>query len=297
MVYEGLIMGFNTKGAAQGGAQGAAAGSSAGPWGAAIGAIGGAAIGAFASNSSSYKSYKYARKLQSQAAALNYKYAEKSALNSPSWNRDGLESAGYNPMLAVQNSTAGANSSWTSANGSNSFDMSQGMTAGVSNAHSVQRLMNETNQAESLSDAYYATADKAKAEKAEISARLPFVPKRQRAEIAQIEGDVQLMEAKRHYMEEQVALQEAGLTVQQEANANQAEYNRILKNSSPSGKSQSFRNYTDGVRNIFSGVGDIIHGRNDNYEYYTDTREVTNGPKGRSSEKVTSKRSGKRKRR
>lgn len=200
-------MSINTQGAVQGGVQGGAAGSSFGPWGAAIGAIGGAAIGAFSSNSSSYKSYKYARKLQEQAARLNYDYAQKSALNSPSWNRFGLESAGYNPMLAVQNSTSGANSSWTSNGGSTAFDMSQGISSGVANAQSFQRLKNETQQAESVSDANYATADKAKAEKAEISARLPYVSKRQKAEIANLEADAQLAEAQKHNLKERIELE------------------------------------------------------------------------------------------
>lgn len=178
-----------------------------------------AGIGALSSNASAYKQYKYQSALQSQAAKLNYDYSLKSAKNMPSATRQGLESGGYNPMLAVQNATSGANSSWTSAGQSTAPDYNAGITQGVANAQSFQRLKNETEQAESVTDANYATADKVKAEKAEITARLPFVSKRQKAEIAQIEADAQLLEAKKHYLSEDIAVRQAGVNVQQEANA------------------------------------------------------------------------------
>lgn len=151
-------------------------------------------------------SYGQQKKLAKYNAKLNYEYAEKSARNSPTWNRVGLESAGYNPMLAVQNSTSGANSSWTSSQSANTPDIAGGIASGVANAQSLQRLKNETNQAESVSDANYATADKAKAEKAEISARLPYVSKRQKAEIANLEAEAQLAEAQKHNLKERIEL-------------------------------------------------------------------------------------------
>lgn len=172
----------------------------------AIGSLGSSVIGAIAANASSFKQFKYQRELQKQAAKLNYQYAQKTAENSPSWNRQGLEAAGYNPMLAVQNATSGANSSWTSAQSVNAPDIAGGISDGIANAQSFQRLKNETNQAESVSDVNYATADKAKAEKAEISARLPYVSKRQKAEIANLEADAQLAEAQKHNLKERLEL-------------------------------------------------------------------------------------------
>lgn len=165
-----------------------------------------AGIGALSANASSKKQFKYQSALQAQAAKLNYDYSLKSAQNMPSATREGLESGGYNPMLAVQNATSGANSSWTSAGQSTAPDYNAGITQGVANAQSFQRLKNETNQAESASDANYATADKAKAEKAEISARLPFVSRRQKAEIANLEADAQLAEAQKHNLKERLEL-------------------------------------------------------------------------------------------
>lgn len=172
----------------------------------AIGSIAGSLIGAGGSVSGAGLSYKQQKALQANQAKLNYEYAEKSSLNQPTWNRAGLESAGYNPMLAVQNSTSGANSSWTSAQSSNPPDISGGITQGIANAQSFQRLKNETQQSESVSDANYANADKLKAEKAEISARLPFVPKFERARIAKLEADSQLLEATKHNLKERLEL-------------------------------------------------------------------------------------------
>lgn len=192
--------------AADGAVGGAAAGSIAGPIGTAVGAIGGALVGALGSNASSYKQYKYNKALQSQAAKLNYDYSIKSAKNTPSAMRYGLESAGYNPMLAVQNSTSGANSNWTSNSSVSAPDYNSGITQGISNAQSFQRLANETMQAESASDANYANADKAKAEKAEITARLPFIPERQRKEIVKLEADTQFIEAQKHNLKERLDL-------------------------------------------------------------------------------------------
>lgn len=170
------------------------------------GAFFGALAGGASSLASSFLSYSMQKKLAEHNAKVNYQYAEKSARNSPTWNRAGLESAGYNPMLAVQNSTSGANSSWTSAQSANAPDISGGITDGIANAQSFQRLKNETDQVESVTDANYANADKAKAEKAEITARLPYVSQRQKAEIANLEADAQLAEAQKHNLKERLEL-------------------------------------------------------------------------------------------
>lgn len=172
----------------------------------AFGALAASSLSSLASHNSAKQQFKNQSALQAQAAKLNYQYAEKTARNSPIWNRAGLESAGYNPMLAVQNSTSGANSSWTNSGNATSPDYAGAISQGVANAQSFQRLNNETNQSESISDANYAAADKAKAEKAEISARLPFIPKQQRALIAKLESDAQLAEAQKHNLKERLEL-------------------------------------------------------------------------------------------
>lgn len=98
---------------------------------------------------SAYRQFKYQSQLQEQAARLNYEYGQKNALNSPTWNRQGLEKAGYNPMLAVQNSTSGANAGWTTTGQAGSFDESAGLASGVSNAMSLANMRNQTAQTDS----------------------------------------------------------------------------------------------------------------------------------------------------
>lgn len=112
------------------------------------GSLGSSLIGAFASNASSKKQYKYQSALQAQAAALNYKYGLMSLENGPTSTRKGLVDAGYNPMLAVQNSTSGANSGWTTTGQAQNVDYGQA----ISNAFDFQRIKNETKTAESTAN-------------------------------------------------------------------------------------------------------------------------------------------------
>lgn len=136
---------------------------------------------------------QFQKELQENQARINYQYAEKSARNAPTWNRAGLESAGYNPMLAVQNATSGANSSWTSAQSSNMSDIAN---AGdfINNAQSFQRLENETKTAEAQQDQAYAEADNLKTQSAINTAKLPFVSQREKSEIAQTEANTAKLE-------------------------------------------------------------------------------------------------------
>lgn len=260
----------------------------------AVGSVASSLIGAGGSIAGAGLSFGQQKALQANQAKINYEYAEKEARNKPTWNRAGLETAGYNPMLAVQNATSGANASWTSAQSANAPDISGGITQGVANAQSFQRLKNETKTADTQAKANEATAENQSSQAMNNLEENKYIGDKRKAEIANLQGDTMLKEAQIDNMEKQIELGHMGINVQQVANANQAERNRILEKSMPSGKSQSFNNYTSGVRNIFSGIGDIIHGRND-YENYFEERQVTNGPKGRSSEKVTSRRSGRRK--
>lgn len=178
------------------------------------GALASGALGVAGSNASSKKQYEYQRRLQEQAAALNYHYNTQWAKNSPSFTRQGLESAGYNPMLAVQNGTSNA-ASYTSTGQAQNVDYNSSLQSGVSNSIDVFRLKNETRQSDAMSDSYYANADKAKAEKAEIIQRLPYVSAQAKAnymktamESAKLENDI-------HYQDEQLNLLKKQIEVQQ----------------------------------------------------------------------------------
>ena len=266
-----------------------------------------AGIGALSANASSKKQFKYQSALQSQAAKLNYDYSLKSAENMPSATRKGLESGGYNPMLAVQNSTSGANSSWTSAGQASAPDY----LSGLSNAFELQRVKNETAQTKSTVglQSEQSLTEQAKRKNLEFQNAVLDVEKRLKDKDLST-YDKRFYTNIYHKMQEAEKLRQEASVIgynaesyrimakaQEQSNVIQSDYNDILRGSTPSGKSVSFKNYTSGVRDVMSGFGDILHGRNDNYEYYSDTREVNNGPKGRTSEKVTSKRSGRRKKR
>lgn len=196
MVYEGIIM----------------------PWNFA-GDVAGAAIGAWSANAQNKKNFAYQSALQAQAAKLNYEYSLKSLENSPTSQRKGLESAGYNPMLAVQNSTSGANSSWTSSGNFQGADMSNAITQGISNAQSRERLNNETLVADTQSKANEATAENQVSQAMNNLEENKYIGSKRKAEIANIQGDTMLKEAQIDNMKKQVELGWAGVNVQQEANA------------------------------------------------------------------------------
>lgn len=107
-----------------------------------IGALGNI-LGGLGSNAlSSYQ----AQQLAEYQAKLNYKYAKKSAVNMPTYNRQGIEKAGYNPMLAL-GSIGASNSNWTSAQGLTTPDFSDVGSNAVSNALSVQQQRNQNDLA------------------------------------------------------------------------------------------------------------------------------------------------------
>lgn len=194
-------------------------------------------VGLMASNASSRRQYKYQSKLQEQAAQLNYDYGIKSLQNSPSAQRQGLESAGYNPMLAVGNATSGANAGWTTTGQAASFDSSQGITSGFNNALSLQNTKNQTSQTESINDRNYAEADNLKTLSAINAAKLPYVSEREKKEIANVEAQSAKLENDIHYQNEMLNYYENSLKLQQMglepqiinagANATNAKTNRL----------------------------------------------------------------------
>ena len=163
------------------------------------------------SNLSAHK----ASKLAQLQAALNYKYNKKWALEGAGYNRQGLEAAGYNPMLAVQNGTSGANANFASANSSQDIDFSGDIASGIANAQSFQRLKNETDVASSQQDVNYANADKIKAEKATLVERLPFVSKQAKADYMKTEMESAKLENDIHYQNEYLNYLDNSLKLQQ----------------------------------------------------------------------------------
>ena len=174
----------------------------------------GAVSGGLTAANSAKQQFNYNKQLQANQARLNYEYAEKSAKNSPSWNRAGLESAGYNPMLAVQNATSGANASWTSGASNSQTDYASAISQGIANAQSLQRLRNETSQAESQTDKNYAEADEAKARKAQLEIENSQLPERIKKEIAKTSAETSLIETQSHQIDELLRLREKELSIQ-----------------------------------------------------------------------------------
>lgn len=60
-------------------------------------------------------SYNLQKDMMKYQSSLNFNYGKKTALNQYNWQRQGLQNAGYNPMLAVQNPT-GVNTSFSGLN-------------------------------------------------------------------------------------------------------------------------------------------------------------------------------------
>lgn len=263
----------------------AAAGIAAG------GSVLNSAIGLVAANHGAYRQYKYNSKLQQQAAQLNYKYAKKSAKNSPLWNRAGLEKAGYNPMLAVQNATSGANSSWTSPSSVSQPDYAGAVGNTISNATDMLRLKNENAQSESIVKSNEATARKTNAEATAQEIKNPYVDDQTKqdllktqAETSKLDSDTDANYATIENMKSRLELdrqvQFAGLQLQKygidknyevgmDANLrhlygtlyNADTQERIAREHAPSGRSESFKNYMSGVHSGASSVADIVTSR------------------------------------
>lgn len=148
---------------------------------------GGSALGSFAGNIlGSTLSFRRQKQLMEHQAALNYKYGQATALNSPSWNRQGLESAGYNPMLAVQNATSGVNSNFAAQSTANEPDYGSSLGSAVANATDVARLNNENKTTDSTVESNNANARRQNAEAANLEAENPFIARREEAEIGKI---------------------------------------------------------------------------------------------------------------
>lgn len=98
----------------------------------------------FLGMASSHSAYKYQKRLMKLQAKLNYDYTQKQTLNSPSWQRQGLEDANYNPMLALEGYSSGGISSATGAQTA----VDPNLQGSLSNAEQVMAFARDWNMAE-----------------------------------------------------------------------------------------------------------------------------------------------------
>lgn len=108
--------------------------------------LGGDLTGGWLDYSSSQSKLKYSLKKQ-------YKYAQKYALNSPSWNVQGLRNAGLNPILALNGGNIGD---------VNMPDASMPSSGSSFSLHTASKLDHDQKQSVTLANT--AMADKTKAE-------------------------------------------------------------------------------------------------------------------------------------
>lgn len=153
------------------------------------------------------RAYEYARALQQQ----QYDLSLKGFKEAPKAQRTGLETAGYNPMLALGNVGNGVSVAGGTPVNANSTDVS-GIRDSISQA--VQ-LKNQSDQTDASTDALYAQADKAKAEKAAIVERLPYISKQAKADYMKTSMDAAKLENDIHYQNEYLNYLEKSLEVQQ----------------------------------------------------------------------------------
>lgn len=176
----------NWKGSLQGGIQGASIGASTGnPYVMAGSAIAGGIMGLFGDSSGDMLSNSKA--LARYNAKLNYNYNQKYALNAPTWQRSGLESAGYNPNLPFLGSGSGMGSasSFSGAPVVGSYDYNSPATNAMSMAKTLTDLKVALSQANNLD----ATTENTKTQTLAQLIKNKFLPERERVEIAKIVSD------------------------------------------------------------------------------------------------------------
>lgn len=176
----------NWKGSLQGGIQGASIGASTGnPYVMAGSAIAGGIMGLFGDSSGDMLSNSKA--LARYNAKLNYNYNQKYALNAPTWQKSGLESAGYNPNLPFLGSGSGMGSasSFSGAPVVGSYDYN----SPVSNAISMAKTLSDLKVAVSQSNNLDATTENTRTQTLSQLIKNKFLPERERAEIAKIVSD------------------------------------------------------------------------------------------------------------
>lgn len=146
-----------------------------------------AGLGVLGQVNASNLSYNKARKLAEYQALLNYQYNTRWAKESPSLTREGLETAGYNPMLAVQNGTSGSNAtSFTSGATANDVDLSTPIQNGFDNIIASKNLENQTAMTDSNIKLNQAQGRKAIADAIGQELKNPFISRKEEAELGRI---------------------------------------------------------------------------------------------------------------
>lgn len=135
----------------------------------AFGSIIGAGLNGLLNASAAETAYHHQRDLMNLQAKLNYKYAKKSTLNQYQWQRQGLENANFNPMLALQGAEGVANTGWTAGQSVQPADFS-GVTANAAaifdqvqkyhlNRAQVSNLGSQTNLNNATAETEYTKAN------------------------------------------------------------------------------------------------------------------------------------------
>lgn len=189
-----------------------------------LGSLGSSLVSNATAKAAQARAFNYARALQQQQYDLSLKgYKE-----APSAQRFGLESAGYNPMLALGNVGSGVSVAGGTPVNANSTDVT-GIRDSISTA--VQ-LKNQTDQTEASTDQMYAEADKAKAEKSTIIARLPYVSKQAKVDYIKTQAEAAKLENDIHYQNEYINYLKSSLTNAKEIALIEAEVKKYSADSS-----------------------------------------------------------------
>ena len=160
----------------------------------AVGSLGSSFLSNATSGKAQKRAYNYARQLQQQ----QYDLSIQGYKDAPGAQRSGLESAGYNPMLALGNVGSGVSVAGGTPVNANATDVS-----GVRDSMStIANIKNQTAQTEAITDAQYADADLKKAQKASLIERLPYVSKQAKADYMKTTMESAKLENDIHYQNE-----------------------------------------------------------------------------------------------
>ena len=133
------------------------------------------------------RAYQYARLLQQH----QYDLTQQGYREGPTNQRTGLESAGYNPMLALGNVGSATNISGgtpVSANATDSADL-------AGNAAALQGMQNQTEQTKATVENLDSSTAKNQAETLSMAIKNKYLDKREKSEIEQIEAGSSKMQA------------------------------------------------------------------------------------------------------
>lgn len=187
MVYEGLIMGLSE------GAFGLISGGIG-----ALGSIGSSIVSNAASARAQKRAYQYARQLQQQ----QYDLSQQGYRETPSNQRVGMESAGYNPMLALGNvgsSSAVAGGTPVNANATDTSGIKESIMQ-------MSSMRNQTKQTDATVENLDSGTRKNDAEAQGTILHNKYIDDREKSEIANIQADTQQKSAVIENMKQRIEL-------------------------------------------------------------------------------------------